>query len=242
MATDDFDSERNKRIARLRQSVTLRRQSIDWIDATAPYGYVYNFTWLGLPIIQLPQDILAIQEIIWRTRPEIVVETGVARGGSLLLYASLLEILGAGLVVGVDREIRVYNRQALERHPLFSRIRLIEGDSVAPETFAHVARLQSGRPTLVVLDSNHTHAHVLRELELYSSLVAEGGYLIVFDTVIEQMRPGAFPDRPWSKGNNPWTAVQEFLARNPSFEIDPEFDAKLLLTSAPGGYLRRVRP
>ncbi len=239
--SDEFQSQKDRRVAALGQNAALQKLSYGWIDATAPFGYVYNFSWLGLPIIQLPQDVLAIQEILWRTRPEVVVETGIARGGSLVLHASILELLGgAREVIGIDREIRPDNRRALEAHPLFRRMRLLEGDSSDPATFAQARQLVANRPALVVLDSNHTHEHVLKELRLYSALVPAGGYLIVFDTVIEHMAPGSFPDRPWDRGDNPWTAVQEFLAGHPEFEPDPEFNAKLLLSSAPGGYLRRV--
>lgn len=206
--------------------------------------YSYGFDWMGLPIIQYPADIVAVQELIWRIRPEVVVETGVARGGSLALSASVLELLGGdGFVVGVEIELREANRKVLEAHPLAHRFRLVDGSSIDRETVDHVRDLVSDRgPVVVFLDSNHTYEHVLRELELYSGFVTKGSFLVVFDTVIEHMGGKAFPDRPWHPGNSPMTAVDEFLARaDCRFEVDEEFDSKLLITVAPSGYLRCIR-
>jgi cephalosporin hydroxylase len=183
-----------------------------------------------------------MQEIVWRVRPRLIIETGIAHGGSLIFYSSLLELLGEdGRVVGIDIDIRAHNRVEIEKHPLFKRITLIEGSSVAESTVAAVRQIASGRyPVLVVLDSNHTHDHVLQELRLYSPLVTKGSYLVVFDTVIEDMPAHAFPDRPWGIGNNPKTAVHEFLRTNDRFVMDKDIDTKLLLTVAPDGYLRCV--
>jgi cephalosporin hydroxylase len=222
---------------------SLRSISRDWLLRSAPYEYSYHFTWLGLPIIQFPQDIVAVQEVIWSTKPDLVVETGIARGGSLVLSASILELLGAdGLVVGVDIDIREPNRSAIESHPLSRRIRMIEGSSVAPDVVAQVKELARGRErVMVMLDSNHTHEHVLRELQLYSPLVTPGCYLIAFDTVIEDMPAGWFQDRPWDVGDNPATAVRAFLETNDRFQVDDELQSKLLISVAPGGYLRCVK-
>lgn len=204
------------------------------------YRYSYNFTWLGRPIIQFPQDIVALQEIVWAVKPALIVETGIAHGGSLILSASLLSLIGGdGRVIGIDIEIRPHNRAAIEAHPLAPRITLIEGSSTDPAIFAEVRRLAEGRgPALVILDSNHTHAHVAKELALYAPLVTKGSYLIVFDTVIEDMPADAFPDRPWGKGDNPKTAVHEFLRHNKRFAIDREIQDKLVWTVAPDGYLK----
>jgi cephalosporin hydroxylase len=222
---------------------TLREATKDWLLRSAPYEYSYHFTWLGLPIIQFPQDIMAVQEIIWSSKPDLIIETGIARGGSLVLSASLLELIGGdGLAVGVDIDIREPNRVAIESHPLSRRIRMIEGSSVAPEVIEQVAELASGRErVMVMLDSNHTHDHVLDELRLYSRFVGEGGYVIVFDTVIEDMPAGSFPDRPWDVGNSPATAVRAFLDENDRFDVDREIEAKLLISVAPGGYLRCIK-
>jgi cephalosporin hydroxylase len=206
------------------------------------YRYVYNFAWLGRPIVQFPQDIVAVQEILWQVQPDLVIETGIAHGGSLMLSASILELLGRGTVLGIDVEIRPHNRRAIEEHPLAPRIRMIEGSSVDPAVADQVRAAAAGKsPVLVILDAMHTHDHVRKELELYSPLVTKGSYLIVFDTAIEDVPDGCLPpDRPWGKGNNPKTAVREFLRHNRRFEIDKQRDIKLGMTSAPDGFLRCV--
>lgn len=209
------------------------------------HGYSYNFSWLGRPIIQFPQDLIAIQEVIWRVRPHVIVETGIAHGGSLVFTASMLELTaGPGRVVGVDIDIRAHNRDAIEQHPMARRIEMIEGSSIDPVVVAEVARHvgDADGPVLVILDSMHTHEHVLSELEAYAPMVTEGSYLIVLDTVIEDMADDAFPDRPWSRGDNPKTAVQEFLRGSGRFEIDHELSDKLVLTVAPDGYLKCIAP
>jgi cephalosporin hydroxylase len=210
--------------------------------AIAKYRYTYNFNWFGRPIIQLPEDILTMQEIILRVKPDLIIETGVAHGGSLVFSASMLELLGEGEVVGVEIEIRPHNREAIENHPLSKRIKLIEGSSIDESIVERVrAEARGKRRVMVFLDSNHTHEHVLSELELYSPLVTKGSYLVAFDTGIEDMPEGTYADRPWGKGNNPKTAVWEFLKRNDRFEIDRELEARLLYTVAPDGYLKCVK-
>jgi cephalosporin hydroxylase len=206
------------------------------------YKYPLNFSWLGRPVVQLPTDLVALQELVWSVRPDLVIETGVAHGGSLIFYASLLELMGGtGRVVGVDIEIRPHNRQAIEQHPLSRRIDLIEGSSTDQAVVSKVRELAMDRPNvMVVLDSDHTHRHVLKELELYSSLVGKGGYLVVLDTVVEDMPAESFPDRPWGPGNSPKTAVWEFLRQNSRFKQDRDFEAKLLITTAPDGFLKCV--
>jgi cephalosporin hydroxylase len=237
-----FRAEVENNIARLKHDGDLRRLSNSWIQAIAPYKYSYNFTWLGRPVIQLPQDLMAMQEIIWMTRPDLIIETGIAHGGSLIFHASMLELIGGnGLVLGIDIDIRAHNRVEIEGHPLAKRIAMFEGSSIDDKIVHQVRDLARGRQrVLVVLDSNHTHDHVLEELRLYSPLVRRGSYLVVLDTVIEDMPADAFPDRPWGKGNNPKTAVHEFLKTNRRFEIDRDIDAKLLVTVAPDGYLKCV--
>ncbi len=239
---ETFASEVRRNVEALAGDAALQGLSNVWLRDAARHRYSYNFRWLGRPVIQMPQDIVAMQEILWEVRPRLVVETGVARGGSLILYASLLELIGGdGLVAGVDVEIRPANREAIEAHPLARRIRLIEGSSVDPAVVARVADLARERaPVVVVLDSNHTHDHVLRELSLYSPFVGKGSYLVVFDTIIEHVPEDLFAGRPWRRGNSPGSAVREFLGRNPRFEADAAMDARLLLSTAPGGYLRCV--
>jgi len=241
--SEAFREQVASNIKDLQQDGRLRETSRDWIRDTAPYQYSYNFTWMGRPIIQFPQDMLAVQEIVWSVKPALIIETGIAHGGSLILSASLLELLGGeGRVLGIDVEIRPHNRAAIQQHPMFHRIDLVEGSSVDPRTLDKVRCAAAGKsPILVMLDSNHTHSHVLEELRLYSPLVTVDSYLIVFDTVIEDMPPNFFPDRPWGIGNNPRTAVREFLRDNADFVVDEEMEAKLLITTAPGGYLRRIK-
>jgi cephalosporin hydroxylase len=217
-------------------------QTAFW-SRTAPYRYTYNFSWLGIPIIQIPQDIYAMQEIIWRTRPDAILETGIAHGGSLILSASMLELLGGErFVVGIDVDIRKHNKKRLESHPMFKKLRLVEGSSTDISIFEHVKTLLQGVDNvMVVLDSLHTQAHVLKELALYSPLVKKGGYLVVCDTCIECLPAGYFTDRPWDKGNNPMTAVEEFLRTNHRFEIDEELSNKLIFSSNFRGYLRCIQ-
>jgi cephalosporin hydroxylase len=230
-------------IERMAADPELARLTQAWFERSCRFQYTYHFSWLGRPIIQLPQDIMAAQEIIWDVKPDLVIETGIAHGGSLVLWASLLELLGgSGRVVGIDIEIRPHNRVAIEAHPMAKRIDLIEGSSVDPVVMDRVRSLaRERRQVLVMLDSSHTHAHVLRELELYAPLVTLGSYLIVFDTSVEQLPIDLFANRPWKPGNSPATAVAEFLRSNDCFEVDRSIEQKLLMTSAPGGYLRRVR-
>jgi cephalosporin hydroxylase len=213
-----------------------------WVREVTRHRYSLNFTWMGRPIIQTPQDMIALQEIMWRTRPDVVIETGIAHGGSLVYHASLLELLGGnGRVVGVDVEIRAHNRAEIEKHPMARRITLIEGSSVDPAVVARVTReIAAGQRVMVILDSNHTLEHVERELELYSPLVSAGCYLVVFDTLLEDMPADLQGGRPWGPGNGPKTAVHRFLRNNQRFEIDKSIEHKLLITVAPDGYLRCI--
>lgn len=220
----------------------LRELTNEWFTESVKARYSYNFTWLGLPVIQMPQDLMAMQELIWSLRPDLLIETGVAHGGSLIFYASMFQLIGNGHVVGIDIEIRPHNRTAIEQHPLSKRIELVEGSSVDDAIVAKARAIASWHErVLVVLDSNHTHEHVLRELELYSPMVTNGSYLVVFDTAIDDLPDELYQDRPWGSGNNPKTAVREFLNSNDRFVVDNEIDSRILLTVAPGGYLRCVK-
>lgn len=239
------------------QNVKLEKATQDWFTAANEARYSYNFQWLGRPIIQYPQDMVAVQELIWKIRPDVIVETGIAHGGSLILSASLLALLDlcdateAGevldprqpkrRVIGIDIDIRAHNREAIEAHPMASRIDMIQGSSIAPEVVAQVRdAVGHANRVLVCLDSNHTHDHVLAELEGYGPMVTPGSYCIVFDTVIEDMPANMFLDRPWGPGDNPKSAVHAWLANHPEFEVDMGMDHKLLISVAPNGYLRRV--
>jgi len=228
-------------VERMGEDARLQELSADFLLRSAEYRYSYNFTWLGRPIIQYPGDIVAMQEILWNVRPDAVIETGVAHGGSLIFYASILELLGGEReAIGIDVEIRPHNRTAIESHPMMRRIHLIERSSTDPRTLDEVRRRVAGKRCVVALDSNHTHEHVLAELRLYSELVDAGSYLVVFDTSIDAAPPGFFPDRPWGPGNNPLTAIREFLQENRRFEVDRTIHDKLLITTAREGYLRCI--
>lgn len=245
---DPFEKEVQERIAANGRNTPLREAARAFMRESTQPKYSYNFSWLGRPIIQYPQDIVAMQELIWAVQPDLIVETGIAHGGSLILWASLLELNAAcggprdAHVIGVDIDIRAHNRAAIEAHPMFRRISMLEGSSVDEALVAQVRDAAAGRErVLVCLDSNHTHAHVLAELEAYAPLTSVGSYCVVFDTVIEELPAGMYPDRPWGPGDNPKTAVEEYLRSHPEFEVDHQMDDKLLVSVAPGGYLRRAR-
>jgi cephalosporin hydroxylase len=194
---------------------------------------------MGIPIIQYPQDIMAMQELIFNVKPDFILETGIAHGGSLVFYASMLQLLGGGRVVGIDIDIRPHNRRRLETHPMAPYITLLDGSSIDPEIIRQASALaKDAKNPLVALDSMHTQAHVLAELRAYSPLVRKGSYIVVCDTLIEHMPEDFYPNRPWGIGNNPHTAVQTFLKENSRFEIDRSFEEKVLFTCCPGGFLR----
>ena len=237
-----FIAEVQENIEGLRADTEVRQATRDWVAAIAPHKYTYNFTWLGRPVIQFPQDLAAMQEIIWATKPDLIIETGIAHGGSLIFHASMLQLLGNhGRVLGVDIDIRNHNRVEIEAHPMFERIEMIQGSSIDDSIADQVRAISNeAKRVMVVLDSNHTHAHVERELELYAPLVTKDCYLMVCDTLIQDMPAGSFPDRPWDKGDNPATAVEAFLSETDRFEVDADIDAKLQISVAPGGYLKCV--
>jgi cephalosporin hydroxylase len=241
-STEQFQQEIKEQIDAMSKDSSAREVADAFIsELCIKHKYSYQFTWLGRPIIQLPQDTIALQEIIWNVKPDLIIETGIAHGGSIIFSASMLELLGGdGRVLGIDIDIRQHNRIEIEKHPMFKRITMFEGSSIDPEIGKRVYEFAKPYKTIMVcLDSNHTHAHVLEELKLYAPLVTKGSYCVVFDTGIEDLPAGSFPDRPWDKGNNPKTAVWEFLKTHPEFEIDKFIENKLLITAAPDGYLRR---
>jgi cephalosporin hydroxylase len=243
MIASDFEKKNKNIIHLMKDDLVLAGLTKKWFDLSAKYEYSYHFTWLGRPIIQYPQDILAMQELIWQVKPDLIIETGIAHGGSLIFSASILEMIGgSGQVLGIDIDIRSHNRVEIEKHPMFKRIIMLEGSSIDPEIAETIyAHAKNKKKILVVLDSLHTHSHVMKELELYSPLVSRGSYLIVFDTIIEDMPNDSFEDRPWGKGDNPKTAVWEFLKRNDRFVIDKDIENKLLITVAPDGYLKCIK-
>ena len=236
-----FKKEVAENIAAQGNNEALKKAAEVFMTASIKSKYSYNFSWMGMPIIQYPQDMIAMQEIIWEVKPDLIIETGIARGGSLIYYASLLELIGNGEVLGVDIDIREHNRNEIEKHPMFKRIKMIQGSSVSSETADKVREHASGKKKVMVcLDSNHTQEHVLRELELYAPLVTASSYLVVFDTIVEHLPENQSSERPWRKGNNPQTALIEFLKRNKNFEIKNDINGKLLLSVAPGGYLKKI--
>lgn len=237
-----FTTERLDAIRALSADKALRSMSLDWMLRADSNKYSYNFTWLGRPIIRYPNDIVVYQEVVWRSKPDLIIETGIAHGGSLILSASLLELLGGdGQVVGVDIDIRSHNRKAIESHPMFHRITMIEGSSTSPEVIKQLREIAKGHErVMVVLDSMHTHDHVLAELRLYSEFVSIGCYLVLPDTFIEYFPEGYFSDRAWDVGNNPMTALRQFLNEKPSFVIDELTSSKALISEAPDGYLIKV--
>lgn len=243
-----FENEVNERIRSIGHNKELHACSKAFMEAAILPQYCYNFSWLGRPIIQYPQDIIAVQELIWQVKPDLIIETGIAHGGSLIFSASMLELNAAcggpkdAGVLGVDIDIRAHNRAAIEAHPMSKRISMIQGSSVAPDIIEQVRAKAAGKQrVLVCLDSNHTHEHVLAELQAYAPLVSVGSYCIVFDTIIEDLSADVFPDRPWGPGNNHKTAAREYLKTHPEFEIDRNIQNKLLITVAPDGYLKRVK-
>lgn len=253
----DFEKEVTERIAAIPTDQKLCESATAFLNASAISKYSYNFSWQGRPIIQYPQDMVAMQELIWSIKPDLIIETGIAHGGSLIFSASMLaqldmcEAIETGTtldpkisqrkVLGIDIDIRAHNRAVIEAHPMASRIQMIQGSSIAPEIIAQVRTIAANYSrVLVCLDSNHTHDHALAELEAYAPLTSKDSYCVVFDTIIEDMPVDMFPDRPWGPGDNPKTAVWEYLKTHPEFEIDKSIQHKLLITVAPDGYLKRV--
>ena len=253
---EQFKQEREREIEAIWRDERLIAATHEWINRANARRYSYHFEWLGRPIIQYPQDIIAMQELIWCVKPDLIIETGIAHGGSLIFSASMLALLDmcdaieSGSVInpkslirkvlGIDIDIRAHNRAAIEAHPLASRIQMFQGSSVAPEIIDQVHQVAQGHDRILVcLDSNHTHDHVLAELEAYAPLVSTGSYCVVFDTIIEDMTADMFPDRPWGPGDNPKTAVHEFIAHHLEFEVDNSIQDKLLITVAPDGFLKK---
>lgn len=253
---DKFQQEVVENITSLSNDTDLQALSRIWIREISAHKWAYNFSWLGRPAIQFPNDAWALQEIVWKIRPDLIIETGIAHGGSLMISASLLALLdytdavemGTALdpkaskrkVIGIDIDIRSHNRAAIESHPLSHKIQMFEGSSIDPSIVSAVKEAAKGyQRVLVCLDSNHTHEHVLAELSAYAPLVSSGSYCIVYDTIVENMPASMFPDRPWKPGNSPKSAVKAFLNQNEDFIVDQQIDAKLLISVAPGGFLRR---
>ena len=253
-----FRNDVQRNIDDLGKDQDLQGLSRIWVREVSRHKWAYNFTWLGVPAIQFPNDAWAVQELIWHVKPDLIIETGIAHGGSLMFSASMLALLdyseavAAGKmldpvkpkrkVIGIDIDIRPHNRAAIDAHAMRSRIELVEGSSTAPDIIAKIGKMASDfSRIMVLLDSNHTHDHVVAELQAYAPMVSAGSYCIVFDTLVEDMPDDLSSGRPWAKGNNPKTAVWHYLKSHPEFEIDKSIPHKLLITVAPDGYLKRLR-
>jgi cephalosporin hydroxylase len=254
----DFLKEVDDRINKNKTNAPLINSANAFMLASTLTQYSYNFSFLGRPVIQYPQDMVAIQELIWKIKPDLIIETGIAHGGSLIMSAAMLALLdlcdgiGSGelinpnlsrrKVLGIDIDIRSHNRTAIEAHPMASRIQMLEGSSIEPDVIDQVRLVaREYQRVLVCLDSNHTHEHVLAELQAYASLTSIGSYCVVFDTIVEDLPSDMYPNRPWGPGNNPKTAVREFLKDHGEFQVDDDLEKKLLITVAPEGFLRRIR-
>jgi len=266
---EKFDKEREDRIAGYAADLQLSDASRQFLLESIRVQYSYNFAWLSRPVIQYPQDIVAMQELIWMVRPDLIIETGIAHGGSLILSASIMALMDycdaveknevldprntRRRVLGIDIDIRPHNRDAIAAHPMSHRIDMLEGSSIAPDTIERVREVAKGyERILICLDSNHTHDHVLAELEAYAPLTTRNSYCCVFDTVVEDLPDNLNHGRPWRMGDNPKTAVKEYLHRLDAdgrvaadgsplkFSCDKVLEQKLLITVAPDGYLRRV--
>ena len=238
----EFKQKNNEFVKTMSKDIEFKKQSQKWMNTSIKYQYSYHFSWLGRPIIQYPQDILALQEIIWKVKPDLIIETGIAHGGSLIFSASILELIGKGHVLGIDIDIRKHNKVEIEKHPMFKRITMIKGSSIDIKIINQVKKfVKDKKKIMVVLDSNHTHKHVLSELKSYSSFVKKGSYLVVFDTIIEDIPKKLIQNRTWGIGNNPKTAIRKFLETNDRFKLDKKIENKLLITAASGGYLKCIK-
>lgn len=237
-----LDADRLKTAKTLEQDNEVQKLAIDLITKSDKHFHAYQWNWLGLPIIQMTEDVMAAQELIWQVKPDVIVETGIAWGGSMVLYASMLELIGKGEVIGVDLVLPQSNIEKIMAYPFSKRISMIQGSSIDESIVNQVkAKIKPGQTVMLMLDSNHTHDHVLDELKLYSPLVTKGSYIIVSDTVVEDIPPQDHRPRPWGPGDNPKTAVNEFLKTTDRFELDPYYNAKVLMTFDKGGYLRCLK-
>lgn len=239
----EFEQFREKEAAKMANDHSLQKDALDLLVRADEHSWIHQSNWFGEPILNLPQDMFALQDIIFRTQPDFIIELGVAWGGSLLFYSTIMEILGNGHVIGVDTFIPDDLKTRIYAHgSLSNRITLINGSSIAPKTLAEIGSIiGNSKKVMVILDSFHTHEHVLQELENYSPLVYKGFYLICCDTIVEAIPDQKHRPRPWGKGNNPHTAMNAFLEKNDRFETDVKINNRLLFTCNPGGYLKCIK-
>lgn len=239
---EKFKQECKENIELQGKNKKLQAATSEFLTESIYSRYSYNFRWMGRPIIQYPQDIVIMQELIWEIQPDLIIETGIAHGGSLIFYASMLELIGKGEILGIDIDIREHNKKEIIAHPMAKRIKMIQGSAIDPAVVSQVKEHAKGKKTvMVLLDSNHTHDHVAEELKAYADLTTVGSYCVVFDTVVEDLPKGLYNDRPWDVGSNPKTAVFDFLKTNSDFVIDKAIDDKILISVAPDGYLKRIK-
>ena len=236
---EEFELQKKENIQKAFQDKELHQDAIRFITTSDRHNYAYNWTWLGLPIIQMPEDIVLIQEIIWDTQPDVIIETGIAWGGSIVLYASLTELIGKGQVIAIDKVLPQKNIDQIMKYNFSNRINLFEGSSIDPEIIEKVTALI--KPTdkvMVILDSNHTHEHVYKELHTWSKLVTSGNYLVASDTIVEEIPEQKHRPRPWGHGNNPMTAVNMFLSEQSRFSRDNNYNCKAINSFTRNGYLK----
>ena len=239
----EFFYQRNEDIENMARDSQLKDLSLQWMIKADRYKYTYNFTWMGRPIIKYPNDMIVQQELMWTLKPDLIIETGVAHGGSIIFSASMMKMMGIkGSVIGIDIDIREHNLKEIEDHPMYDIIHLYEGDSTDSKIVQQVQQhVDKAKTVLVILDSLHSHQHVLKELNLYSKFVTKSSYIILPDTFIEFFPKGYYSkDRPWDVGNNPYTAMHEFLKNNSSFMIDKKLSSKAVISETIDGYLKRV--
>ena len=239
---EKFKMERKNDISNMSKDKELFKKSLDWMIAADEYKYTYNYSWLGRPIIKYPNDIIAMQEIIWNVKPDLIIETGIAHGGSIIFSASMMELMGRGQVISIDIDIRKHNREKIERHPMFKRIIMFEGSSIDIDIVDKVKKyVRKSSTVMIFLDSLHTHDHVLEELHSYSPFVSVGSYIVLPDTFVEYFPKGYFKGKPVDVGNNPMTAIKSFMNENDDFIVDKEINDKLCITEGFDGYLKRIK-
>lgn len=238
-----FNDQVERNLKKMSKDKSLFKKSIDWMLHADKYKYTYNFEWAGIPIIKFPNDLMVLQEIISKVQPDVIIETGVAHGGSIVFSASMLQLYSKknAFVIGVDIDIRKHNHDRLKKNKFYKKLKLIEGSSTSPEVIKKIKRLIKGKKVMVCLDSNHTYEHVKNEIEIYKDLVTKNSYLVVEDTFSEYFPKGYYSNRPWDVGNNPMIALKEFLKTNKNFEIDKKICSKLQITETFDGYLKKIK-
>ena len=240
----EFDIKVKKNLNKMNRDKKLFKKSLNWMIHADKYKYTYNFQWAGIPVIKFPNDLVALQEIISKVKPDVIIETGVAHGGSVVFSASMLQLYSSksSFVVGIDIDIRKHNLTRLKKNKFYNRLKLIEGSSTAPEVIHKVKKLIKGKKKIMVfLDSNHTYQHVKDEINIYKDLVTKNSYLVVEDTFSEYFPKGYYSNRPWDVGNNPMIALKEFLQQNKNFVVDKEICSKLQITETFDGYLKKIK-